>query len=472
MNRKELQNLAHNAIAIVTQNGTCNPAPVFSASTTARLISECGSAFMKAALAVSSIEKVTYKTLSHIANNYFCMHCDKRVPDYRGNCISVCGPCVAAGVNPRDYKAKRAEKTCLEAYGVRNVFQTDWAKQKMAVTNKLRYGAPNPASAESALRADMNAYLKTSGKKREQSRRKTMSTKYGAEHWTRVPELVDRFQSNLEDKHGSEVTNVMHIPEVRALHTKRMSELTEQGFWKGIYDTKVREVLIEKYGVPNIFFDEKYMRQKRSDATGFDYPLQDPRARAKFEKTQMERRGVRHHMHDPEIFAKTMRNRRINVYEVLFKKRAFHVVGTYEVFVLRCLLSKYKPKDIYSGFEVDPLEVGNKRYYPDFYIGSKDTFIEVKSLYTLLGDEKDTREYLKKNKIKARACDDQGIKVAWVIAEPKLGKVIFLPSDWFTLNRTALLNLVQDQLEVAENKLAIPAHQAPSRLLHSVRKPA
>jgi hypothetical protein len=176
------------------------------------------------------------------------MHCDKRVPDYRGNCISVCGPCVAAGVNPRDYKAKRAEKTCLEAYGVRNVFQTDWAKQKMAVTNKLRYGAPNPASAESALRADMNAYLKTSGKKREQSRRKTMSTKYGAEHWTRVPELVDRFQSNLEDKHGSEVTNVMHIPEVRALHTKRMSELTEQGFWKGIYDTKVREVLIEKYG--------------------------------------------------------------------------------------------------------------------------------------------------------------------------------------------------------------------------------
>jgi hypothetical protein len=432
------------------------------------IISAVGRKFFEFALSVSSSERRSQSTWLSIVNGRVCLHCKERLVDQAGGCKSVCGFCKESGVSGKEYKYEMYKQTNMENYGVENLFQAEHVKKKMAKTNLERYGDRNPAGKNSVLRPAMDQYLIDSGYSRSAKLKETMLEKHGVSHWTHSSDLVKKFHNSMAYKHGEGVTNVMHVAKHRKHHERVMKKLVADGVFAEAYK-KCSAKTLELYGVDNIFKDVEFMKEKRRAKTGYEYPLQDPKARENFVKTSIERHGSSHHMHNPAIFEKTMRAiRTINLYECLFRDRHdFRVIGTYEIFVLSYLLTKYKPRNIKSGFEVPPIKIdlNRKVYYPDFYLKNEDVYVECKSPYTLLGQKKFGYEALTGNRFKARRAHEMGLKLIWVVPNPAKGTMLQLPEKWYELTSRQIVKLLKDP---GPETVQSPPDQLVCRLLHRV----
>lgn len=97
--------------------------------------------------------------------------------------------------------------------------------------------------------------------------------------------------------------------------------------------------------------------------------------------------GVDHQFHVPEIFER-QQNNRYKTYTIESPSHVKYRVQGYERFVIPELWKTYPENDvIVSKREVPKIEYTtdgkNKRYYPDSYIISTNTIVEVKSSYTI-----------------------------------------------------------------------------------------
>ncbi len=459
MKPSELKRVATLAASILTNNGTMRASPVLSNVTKQRLIEECGKPFLRLVKSMSSRQHVSYKTFMCVAKGIVCLNCTERLPDHRGNCRSLCLKCIQSGIDPVSYKTNITKITCQSRYGVDNPFQSEKFKKKGRATNLKLYGSENPGGSTSTLRDSMNAKLKLSGKSRDIARRSTMLRKYGASHWTHVPELKNKFKRSMELKHGLGITNVMHVDTYREAHASRMKELKDQGFWLEVYDT-VKGTMRKRYGIDNIFEDVNFIKSALLKSTGYEFPLQNPKSRKKFVQTSISRYGSTHPMHDPVIFQRCMENHRTINYSV---------IGTYEVFFLSRLLTKFKPKDILTGFDVQPIKTSSfRRYYPDFYIKSRDQYVEIKSTYTLMGTEKNEWSWWKRNVQKAKECAGLGINLTWIIPVPTKKKYVILPKTWHTLSRKKLDKLIKKLFSEAESVSVVSPDQFQAHLLYRV----
>jgi hypothetical protein len=114
------------------------------------------------------------------------------------------------------------------------------------------------------------------------------------------------------------------------------------------------------------------------------------------------------------------------------------------------LLKKYLRKDVKTGFDIEPIKLAvSRRYYPDFFIKSKDLYIEVKSTYTLFGCEAHNWSNFYKNRKKAKHLQELGYNVAWVIPSPEKCCFVVLPRNWFDFSRKKLRLLVQSRLKAS-----------------------
>lgn len=367
-----------------------------------------------------------------------------------------------------DYKTEMTKKSCVEKYGVENPFQLEEFKEKGKATMLELYGDTNPGGKNSIFRQSMNESLRSNGERRSKNRKITMQKKHGegVTHWTQIPGQMDVFAKTMEKRHGKGITNIMHVKAVKEKHESIMADLTSRGVFKEAYK-KVTKTTKERFGVDNIFKDVEFMKRARVAHNGFEFPLQDPKARSKFVNTCIERYGSNHPMHDADVAAKSFKaNRKLHIYECSYKKRVFNVIGTYEVFVLRYLLKNYRPNDLRSWFDVSHINTGAKtRYFPDFYVKSLDTFIEVKSIYTLLGPEKFGYPHLKSSQKKARSCAEQGIKLVWLLPNPSKGTILQLPTDWYEFSPAKLMRTLRQEGQDIET---VSEDQFQHRLLHSV----
>lgn len=419
----------------------------------------------------SSIKRLNINSFRAAANQAICLNCKYHLTDHKKNLASVCLKCINAGINPYDYKTQRAELTCQKRYGVDNPFQAEVFKDKIRKVCLDRYGDTSSVGRNSVLRPKINQFLKESGTRRWKKAKETSIRKYGVRHWNMSKTKMKEFQDMLEAKHGKGITNNVLIPKNKKIHADRMHQLKKEGFWKKIYLEKVVPAMQRNHGVDNIRQAVDFMKKKRLEATGYEFPLQDPKSRQNYQDTCRERFGVDHPMQNPEIFKKQVRNnRRMNFYETSYRRQTYCVIGSYELFFLRYLLTKFKPADIKTGFDLKPVKLldVSRRYYPDFWIKSRNLYVEIKSVYTLLGHAKNDWKMWQLNKNKARQARAIGMKLIWVVPCPKTGVAVTLPSEWYELSLEELKRFIKVKTLSAKCIPLVRVGLFQSRLLHSI----
>lgn len=407
--------------------------------------------------------KLTRQTLMAVVNGCLCQHCKSVLLDGgTGNNKSLCSGCKAdPSVDRIKYRVATATATNMERYGVANPYQSEEIKKKIRKTCLDRYGDTNPAGKNSSI------YVKHAPRDlvelRRQRQLEASKDRYGEGlyHWSQVPKMRKAFQKSMEMRHGKGVTNVMHLESVKEKHAKRMSSLAESGFFKSVYADKIVPIMQEKYGVSNIFEDTEYIKSKRLSKTGYEFPLQNPNAKCKFADTCTSKYGVPHFMQNPKEYKRIVTsNHAFHLYEVQIRSRVFHVIGTYEIFVLSALAKRYGARDLISSFDLSPLRNFNGgRYYPDFYVASKDRYVEVKSPYTLFGAND---RLLKGNRAKAKWFHKSGVDISWILPNPTKGTLCVLPTEWYTWSKKKIRDYIKCEQRAVET---LRSDQFQSRLV-------
>jgi hypothetical protein len=241
----------------------------------------CGKDFLRSMRKICSGE-LSSKSFWAAGNSYFCLNCDSKLVDHRGNSRSVCLSCIKSGVNPMDFKTQRTIKTLqdIPGEGCINVFQLEKTKKKSKETLLQKYGYDNPSKVPE-IQEHLTRILRVNGKTRSKNRKETFTKKYGSgiTHWSQVPELVEKFKDNLENTYGKGVTNVMHIKRVKVTHANSMKTRKDSGEALRIYYEKCVPAVQKKFGVDNIRQDVEFMKKKRLESTGYEYPVQAPSAK-------------------------------------------------------------------------------------------------------------------------------------------------------------------------------------------------
>lgn len=160
--------------------------------------------------------------------------------------------------------------------------------------------------------------------------------------------------------------------------------------------------------------------QKKSKETHLSnyefYGLSNPETLKKYKKTMMDRYGYESVLHNEEIFHKILSSiGKYKIYKFPSGKEVY--VQGYEDYVIDQLLEIYDESDIiisnkeiteYIGIIYYENNDSKHKYYPDIYIKSTNTIIEVKSEYTYKKD-------LEINEMKKDACLNMHLNFEFII---------------------------------------------------------
>lgn len=271
---------------------------------------------------------------------------------YSEFCSSYCS-------NHSEINNEKRRKTSIKRYGAENVSKTNYFKEKYKETINKKYGVDH--------------YSKTNEYKIKF--KSTMNKRYGVEHPMKDASFVEDFFKKYEEKTGFKTP--LNNPEIR---------------------NKIIETLIEVYGV--------------------DHNLKIPEIIEKRKNTWIKNYGVEHPMKDINIFYKVFYNSVLQYKDYIFPSGRIEKIQGYEDKTLDELLSNGINEDdiIVNDIEIEKYigqiyyEFNNKthRYYPDIFIKSINTIIEVKSSYTY---EKD----IEKNLLKEMAIRGKNINFKFII---------------------------------------------------------
>jgi hypothetical protein len=146
-------------------------------------------------------------------------------------------------------------------------------------------------------------------------------------------------------------------------------------------------------------------------------------------QTCMSTWGVDHPSKHPKVLSKILHSFKLK--KVTLKGKRFLCQG-YEPFVLQRLAKVFGVKQVVSQFDPSfkSIRLEKSWYTPDFYVKSKDTYIEVKSTWTL--GVKGRQDFLRQNRLKQRTCNSNGIPLKFALFLPETDKCKLLPENWFT----------------------------------------
>jgi len=149
------------------------------------------------------------------------------------------------------------------------------------------------------------------------------------------------------------------------------------------------------------------------------YPNRQNEITKKKINTLIKRYGVRHNMHVPEFFNKSIKNSFKLKHYKLPSGKTTQVQGYEPIALDELFENNYKEDDIitqYQGIEYE-FENNTHKYYADIYIKSENKIIEVKSDFTM------EKEY-DKNMAKWEACVDLGYEFEFWIYDGKKNKEV------------------------------------------------
>jgi len=139
----------------------------------------------------------------------------------------------------------------------------------------------------------------------------------------------------------------------------------------------------------------------------------------KYEKTCMDRYGVRNTSQDPVIFDKIFKNSHLRKQYKFPSGKIINIQG-YEGKAIDDLLKELNEDDLYFGKDIPTINYLDKckkhTYYPDMFIKKLNVIVEVKSEYTYLRE-------IDKNHLKFTEVINSGYKLRIMIYTEKLEKI-------------------------------------------------
>lgn len=274
-------------------------------------------------------------------------------------------------------------------------------KERAGDTNEIKYGARNPFQSEICKEKIKDTHLK----------------KRGVSHHMKLKETISQVIETNMERYGYKF----------AFHSEESKE-------------KGRATCKERYG-SEFPMQVKELRDKMKESCrknlGVDYPFQSPEFLEKVFESFYNKYGVKKPSQVPEFFEKIVKSSHSKKLYTFPSGRIEYVMG-YEPFCLTYLLTMYEEDDIVvcaSGmppiFYISPVDNDIHRYYPDAYIISTNTLIEVKSTYTYFKERQ-------KNDAKFKGVVNLGINLHLYVYAPK-GKLLcekYYPSDGTSMTKT------------------------------------
>jgi hypothetical protein len=283
------------------------------------------------------------------------------------------GFCDICTINKKYIKYKN---TCLQKYGVENVFNSNDIKNKIKQTNLEKYGVEHSTQSE---------IVKNKVKQ-------TCLQKYGVEHSLQSEIVKNKVKQTCLQKYGVE----------NPFENKEIKE-------------KIKVTNVKKYGFENPFESEIVKNQSKQTCLknyGVEHSMQSEIVKNKSKQTCLNKYGVEHQMllletHDkirqtclkkygfenssqvPEIVDKKLKNSYKRKTYIFPSKNQIMCQG-YEPFALDKLIKDelINETDIVTGAKNVPIiwyndESGKKHcHYVDIFILSQNRMIEVKSTWT------------------------------------------------------------------------------------------
>lgn len=224
-------------------------------------------------------------------------------------------------------------------------------------------------------------------------------------------------------------------------HGKEIAaQLKSQTFTLRFKDPKFRDAVQRKKQATSLkHYGTLHPSQNKSVSSAQSKAIRSKESQDKRRATCMANWGVEHQSQHPVVLKRIIRNA-VGLKTVRTGKRVFKCQG-YEPFVLKRLVKMFGETQIVSQFDSKFQAIRLSKYWftPDFYVESNQTYVEVKSLWTLGVDNK---KWLDRNRARQRWCLDQGIKLKYVVCFPEKQKIVQLPKHWPSLTAKQLKDLI------------------------------
>lgn len=287
----------------------------------------------------------------------------------------------------------KSKQTNLEKYGVKNVSQIEKIKEKKKQTTLEHYHVENPFQSDKIKEKIKQTHLEN----------------YGVEYISQSDEIKEKLRQTHLKKYGKWFvqTNEHHK---KSKQTKRI-----------------------KYGNEN-YRNENQIKQTNLKKYGVEYGLSSSSIQQKISETCLERYGVNRYTQTNEYYIKSKQahfkkygkwfsqtnehhNKNYQWKDYILPSGKIIQIQGYENKALDILLKTYLENDIIIGNDIQKFtgELWYKnqdntqhRYFPDIFIVSENTVIEVKSTYTY---------YKNKliNLLKQKCVEDKGFKFKFMI---------------------------------------------------------
>jgi len=262
---------------------------------------------------------------------------------------------------------EKRKQACIDKFGVDNPQKSLEVREKTKKTNLDRYGTPYAVSAPSI----------------REKQKQTLLNHYGVDVPTKSSKILEKSRQTNLSKYGVEWSS--QNAEVR---------------------NKQKTTCLERYGVEN--------------------PLQNQQISQQIKQTLLERYGVDNPTKNAGILEEALNSGKRAKEVVLPSGKKIKLRG-YEPQVLDELLKSYQETQIITDIKLMPKIKyfdcsKERRYFPDFFIPSKNLIVEVKSSYTFQAN-------YRINLLKKESCLKMGYNFMFIIFDPKYNSYIY---DEFT----------------------------------------
>lgn len=249
---------------------------------------------------------------------------------------------------------------------------------------------------------------------RQESRRKTTQARYGVDCVMSLTSVRKTSKRTMLRRYG-----VDNPSKSRAIQAKK----TQSN--------------LAKYGVENIS-QRPEVKAKRDATFMRRYGMKSFLCSTLLkEKGMLYTHGVRNPLQDSNIRRKAFESAK-KLTPIKCGGKTFLCQG-YEKQVLPRLVRKFGVNNVIGQFEegFKPLKFKNRVYTPDFYIRSNDTYVEVKSTFTLYG-KIGVSNFLQQNRSLQEQASNRGIKLKFIVYSEVKDKCTVLPSTWHSMSRSSL----------------------------------
>jgi len=309
---------------------------------------------------------------------------------------------------------KRKEKrknTCLEKYGVENIFSNKEVQLKIKKTCLEKYGVENP----------------TQSKQTQEKKKKTCLEKYGVEHATQSKQTQEKKKNTCLEKYGVECP--LSLKETQEKKKKTCLDIYGVEYATQSKQTKLKykETCLKIYGVTNISKSQDIKNKKVVTClinNGVTNPSKSKEIQDKKVITCNERYGTDNALQNPEILEKTLKSRYQFKTFIYPDGDSIRVQG-YEPWALQELVDEgFRSDEIITDKKEVPEIWYNdenntkRRYFVDIYIPKINKMIEVKSTWTIKSEKDKIIE-------KAKECIKQGYDYQiWIYTDKKIKQII------------------------------------------------